>query len=94
MFVRSMTILLVDKGTLAQYRFLEHGAFWAIIALAAIMLLSAKWHIPEVITGLIGAVLIGLSLWWSARWNRRHKPDDELTLEDDAKPVRPGGSRI
>ncbi len=94
MFVRSMTIMLVDKGTLAQYRFLEHGAFWAIIALAAIMLLSAKWHIPEVVTGLIGAILIGLSLWWSQRWNRRHKPDDELTLHEDAKPVRPGGSRI
>jgi hypothetical protein len=36
MFVRSMTIMLVDRGTLAQYRYLEHGAFWAIIVLAAI----------------------------------------------------------
>ena len=70
MFVRSMTIHLVKKGTLAEYRFLEHGAFWAIIALGAIMLLSAKWHIPETITGLIGAVLIGLSLWWSVRHKR------------------------
>ena len=26
MFVRSMTIMLVQKGTLAEYRFLEHGA--------------------------------------------------------------------
>ena len=34
------------------------------------MLLSAKWHIPETITGLIGAVLIGLSLWWSVRHKR------------------------
>jgi hypothetical protein len=64
MFVRSMTIMLVQKGTLAEYRFLEHGAFWAIIALGAIMLLSAVFHIPETITGLIGAVLIGASLWW------------------------------
>ena len=71
MFVRSMTIHLVEKGTLAQYRFLEHGAFWAIIALGAIMLLSAVFHIPETITGLIGATLIGLSLWWSIRHNRR-----------------------
>ena len=70
MFVRSMTIHLVEKGTLAQYRYLEHGAFWAIIALGAIMLLSARFHIPETITGLIGAVLIGLSLWWSIRHNR------------------------
>ncbi len=77
MFVRSMTIMLVDKGTLAEYRFLEHGAFWAIIALAAIMLLSARFHIPEVITGLIGAALIGFSLWWSVRWNKAN-PDGEL----------------
>ena len=72
-FVRSMTIHLVKKGTLAEYRFLEHGAFWAIIALGGIMLFSAKFHIPETITGLIGAALIGLSLWWSIR----HKKKEE-----------------
>ncbi len=77
MFVRSMTIHLVQQGTLAQYRYLEHGAFWAIIALGAIMLLSAKYHIPETVTGLIGAILIGVSLWWSVRHNRRN-PDAEL----------------
>jgi len=70
-FVRSMTIHLVDKGTLAEFRFLEHGAFWAILALAAIMLVGAHYHIPEVFTGLIGAVLIGLSWWWSVRHNKR-----------------------
>ena len=75
MFVRSMTIHLVRKGTLSAYRFLEHGAFWAIIALGGIMLVSARFHIPETITGLIGAVLIGLSFWWSVRYNRRH-PDE------------------
>ncbi|MFW2350705.1 DUF475 domain-containing protein [Qipengyuania sp.] len=72
MFVRSMTIHLVRKGTLAAYRFLEHGAFWAIIVLGGIMLVSAKYAIPETVTGLIGAVLIGLSFWWSVRYNRRH----------------------
>lgn len=73
MFVRSMTIMLVQKGTLAEYRYLEHGAFWAIIALGAIMLLSARFHIPEAITGLIGATLIGISLWWSVH-HKRHEP--------------------
>ena len=73
MFVRSMTIHLVRKGTLAEYRYLEHGAFWAIIALGTIMLTSAVFHIPEAITGLIGVVLIGLSLWWSIRHNRTEK---------------------
>ena len=72
MFVRSMTIHLVEKGTLGHYRYLEHGAFWAIIALGAIMLVSAKLHIPETVTGLIGAVLIGLSLLWSIRHNKRN----------------------
>jgi hypothetical protein len=72
MFVRSMTILLVERGTLSEYRYLEHGAFWAILVLSAIMLLSARFEIPEVVTGLIGAVLIALSLWGSARYNRRH----------------------
>jgi len=70
MFVRSMTVLLVRKGTLAIYRYLEHGAFWAILALAVIMLASARFEIPETITGLIGATFIGFSLWWSVRHNR------------------------
>ena len=72
MFVRSMTVHLVRAGTLSKYRFLEHGAFWAIIALGLIMLFSAKYHISESITGLIGAVLIGISLLWSLRYNRKH----------------------
>ncbi|WP_234030097.1 DUF475 domain-containing protein [Erythrobacter mangrovi] len=79
MFVRSMTIHLVRKGTLAAYRFLEHGAFWAIIVLGMIMLLSAKFHISETVTGLIGAVLIGLSLAWSVLYNRQH-PDEASEL--------------
>jgi hypothetical protein len=87
MFVRSMTIMLVDKGTLTQYRYLEHGAFYAIVALAAIMLLSVRFHIPETITGLIGATLIGLSFWASVRSNRHH-PDQPL---EEARPVHPTG---
>ncbi len=73
MFVRSMTVHLVKAGTLSQFRYLEHGAFWAIIVLGAIMLLSARYHIPETFTGLIGAILIGLSLWWSIRHNRKER---------------------
>lgn len=76
MFVRSMTILLVERGTLAEYRYLEHGAFWAIIALGGIMLASARYEIPETITGLIGAILIAASLYWSVRQKRKF-PDGE-----------------
>ena len=92
MFVRSMTIMLVEKGTLAQYRYLEHGAFWAILALAVVMLFSARYHIPEAITGLVGAIFIGLALYASSRYNRRH-PDDPHSL-DDCRPVRPDGREM
>jgi hypothetical protein len=71
MFVRSLTILMVDKGTLDSYRFLEHGAFWAVAALAVIMYLNTIFHIPEIATGLIGAGLIGLSVLSSIRFSKK-----------------------
>jgi hypothetical protein len=73
MFVRSLTIMLVNKGTLTQFRYLEHGAFYAIVALGVIMFLKTIYHVPEAITGLIGAAFIGLSLWDSVRYNRREQ---------------------
>lgn len=69
MFVRSFTLFLVDKGTLNEYRFLEHGALWAILALASIMLINSIVHIPEAATGLIGAVLISFAVFSSIRAN-------------------------
>lgn len=70
MYVRSFTLMLVERGTLSRYRYLEHGAFWAIGALAVIMLASARFHVPEVVTGVLGALLIALSLWSSIAANR------------------------
>ena len=71
MFVRSLTIMLVEQGTLTEYRYLEHGAFYAIIALAVIMFLKTVMHIPEVVTGLIGAGFIVTAFVDSIRYNRR-----------------------
>jgi len=73
MFVRSMTVMLVEKGTLASYRYLEHGAFWAIGALALLMLVGTVVEVPEALTGLIGAGFIGLSLWTSVRYERSRR---------------------
>ena len=73
MFVRSLTIMLVERETLASYRYLEHGAFYAIIALAVMMFLGAIRHIPEVITGLIGGAFIAASFFDSIRYNRRKR---------------------
>jgi hypothetical protein len=61
MFVRSLTIMLVDRGTLSEYRYLEHGAFYAIGILAFIMFAGTVQHVPEVFTGLIGILFIALS---------------------------------
>lgn len=58
MFVRSMTVYLVEKGSLDEYVFLEHGAHYAIGALALIMLSSVVWHVSEVLTGFIGVAFI------------------------------------
>jgi hypothetical protein len=70
MFVRSLTVYLVRQGTLDEYVFLEHGAHYAIGVLAGIMLISMSRHIPEVITGLVGALLIGLSVYSSIRYKK------------------------
>lgn len=70
MYVRSLTIMIVEKKTLAQFRYLEHGAFYSILALSLIMFAQSVTEIPEVITGLVGISLIGLSFWSSLRFNR------------------------
>lgn len=71
-YVRSMTIMLVENETLAEFRYLEHGAFYSILTLSVVMFAQSIMHIPEIFTGLIGAGLIALSLWASIRHNRNN----------------------
>jgi hypothetical protein len=75
MFVRSLTVMLVDKGALESYRYLEHGAFYAIGALALLMLVGTVADVPEAVTGLASAAFIGLSLWASIRHNQRRRAE-------------------
>lgn len=75
-FVRSLTILFVEKNTLSHFAFLEHGAFYAILSLAFLMLLDPFFHIPEWVTGLLGAVIIGLAVLWSVKWAPPKEPSD------------------
>lgn len=72
MFVRSMTLFLVEKGTLDEYIYLEHGAHYAIGALALIMLASIVYEVPEVVTGLIGLAFIAVSFVSSLISKRRN----------------------
>jgi hypothetical protein len=71
MFVRSLTVMLVRKGTLDEYLFLEHGAHYAIGSLALIMLIDMTTHVSELVTGLIGLGFILLSLWSSMRYRKK-----------------------
>ncbi|MEV8312662.1 DUF475 domain-containing protein [Streptomyces sp. NPDC059900] len=70
MYVRSLTVYLVRQGTLDDYVYLEHGAHYAIGALAVILLVTIQYEIHEVITGLVGVVLIAWSFWSSVRRNK------------------------
>lgn len=74
MFVRSMTIYLVEQGTLDVYVYLEHGAHYAIGALAFIMLASGTgMHVHELITGLIGVAFIVWAILSSIAYNKKQK---------------------
>ncbi|GAA3122279.1 DUF475 domain-containing protein [Streptomyces rameus] len=70
MYVRSLTVYLVRQGTLDDYVYLEHGAHYAIGALAVILMVTIQHEINEVITGLVGVVLIAWSFFSSVRRNR------------------------
>ena len=71
MFVRSLTIMLVEKKTLKQFLYLEHGAHWAIGTLAILMFVSTKIEVPEVVTGLLGLIFITSSLISSVIHNKK-----------------------
>lgn len=71
MFVRSLTILLVEKKTLKQFLYLEHGAHWAIGTLAILMFVSTFHEVPEVVTGLLGLVFIISALVSSVIHNKK-----------------------
>jgi hypothetical protein len=61
-WVRSMTVFMVRRGTLDTYKFLEHGAHYAVLVLALTMLLGLLIDIPEVLTGVLGLGLIAASI--------------------------------
>ncbi|MFB7569106.1 DUF475 domain-containing protein [Streptomyces sp. NPDC056165] len=85
MYVRSLTVYLVRQGTLDDYVYLEHGAHYAIGALAVILMVTIQYEINEVITGLVGVVLIAWSFWSSVRRNRALAAAETSTAGADAQ---------
>ncbi len=66
-FVRSLTMYFVEKRTLRSLIYLEHGAHWAILALAGSMFASLLLEVPEIITGGIGVIFVAAAYWSSVR---------------------------
>jgi hypothetical protein len=73
LYIRSLTVYLVRKGTLQEYIYLEHGAHWAIGALAVLLAVTITHEVPEVVTGLIGIGFIALALASSIRAKRQRE---------------------
>lgn len=67
LFVRALTIWLVRNDTLSEFIYLEHGAHYAVGALAVLLFASMKYQIPGVVTGLVGVLFIAFSLVSSVR---------------------------
>lgn len=76
MFVRSLTILLVEKEALATLRYLEDGAFWGIGWLVLSMFLSVL-HIElgEIVVAGGAALAIALATAHSLWVNKKEKTD-------------------
>jgi hypothetical protein len=72
---------------LSEYVYLEHGALWAIGALAIILLMTIEFEVPEVVTGLIGVAFIGAALISSIVRNRRAAGEDDPAPEPERAAV-------
>ena len=70
MFIRSLTLLLVDKRVLTEYRYLETGAFYSILWLSVTSFLSIYINISTVGVGITSVSIIMLALISSVNYNR------------------------
>ncbi len=79
MFVRSLTLLLVDKKSLNKYVYIEHGAHYAICMLALVMFYELFHEVSEIITGTIGVGFILVSFYSSIKYNKTHGSVEDLS---------------
>ncbi len=77
MFVRSLTLYFVDMKTLNEFRYLEHGAHYAILALASVMFMKMFFEVSEIIVGTIGITFIAFSLYHSVQENKKEIEEEK-----------------
>ena len=69
-YVRSLTIFFAECQILKKFRYLEHGASYAIGFLSIVMLVKIYTHVPEWITGTVSISLILSSFMYSIIKNK------------------------
>jgi hypothetical protein len=73
-FVRAFTVYMVHHGTLDKLMYIEHGAHWAVLGLAAAMFAGIFVDVPEPIIGLVGLLFVGSAYLSSTRTMPLTKP--------------------
>lgn len=73
LWVRSLTVFMVRRGTLDEFMYLEHGAHYTVLALALILLTGVVINISDFVPGLMGVAIIGASIAASLQARKRLK---------------------
>jgi hypothetical protein len=73
-WVRSLTVFMVRRGTLKAYIYLEHGAHYAILVLAVALLSSIFFNVPQAVIGITGLGVIIASFVASRQALRARRP--------------------
>ena len=82
-YIRALTVYVVRRGTLEQYRYLEHGAYYSI-ALLSVLLLWEVWRdVPDWITACVGALVITAAYVTSVWAARRQAREQEAAAADE-----------
>lgn len=92
--VRSLTVHVIRHQTLTKYRFLEHGAHWAIGALALCVLLSLRFEIPEWVTGSLSVGFITAAFISSRRHTKKNPPTPEVDEPNDGNHAVPSSTPL
>jgi hypothetical protein len=86
LYVRSMTIHLVETGALAKLRYLGNGAFWAI----GVLPFSMWFGFPDYVTGGISLLLILAAVGHSGLANQREGTGFFSAMGKDVTPAQLG----
>ena len=71
--VRNLTILMVDRGTISEYKYLEHGAMWSVGFLAISMIVQIFMHLPHGLIIAFAIIPIAIAFIHSVRENKLDK---------------------